>query len=146
MKAHDLFNLATAACLLLAAGCDTQANASAKSDSKEAPAAAEKEKEAPKEPEKPAGEPHHCDLIKATGTCFEWTLAADAVQPKEELCTSSKGTFSAGACPGDGDLGTCTLTGDKDIHYYDTHGHYQASPAMTECTALKRGSWKAREG
>jgi hypothetical protein len=144
MKAHDLFNLVTSVCLFCAVGCDTKANASAKSGSKETPAAAEKEKEAPQEPEKPAGDPHHCDLIKATGTCFEWTLAADAAKAKEEFCTSSKGAFAASPCPADGDLGTCTLTGDKDIHYYDTHGHYQASPAMTECTALKRGNWTAK--
>lgn len=85
---------------------------------------------------------HHCDLIKPIATCFQWELAADAVGPKQEFCEGSRGKFVEGACPADGDLGTCVLRGDKDIHYYKKK--YKPASAEKECTAARSGAWTAK--
>lgn len=84
---------------------------------------------------------HHCDLIKPISTCFQWELAADAVAPKQEFCEGSRGKFVEGACPAEGDLGTCVLRGDKDIHYYKKK--FKPASAEQECTAARSGAWTA---
>ncbi len=89
------------------------------------------------------GDAHHCDLIKPIGTCFQWQVDAEAAKGKKEFCEGSHGKFAAGPCPAKGDLGTCVLRGDKDIHYYSTKGHYKAKSAGDECTGMRAGTWTA---
>lgn len=136
----------------LVVGCDSKPadkpadKKAAKADEKkkaDKPKADAKAKEAPAKaaPAKPAGAPHHCNTLKEKGTCFQWSLEDAGIAAKKTSCEATKGAFGPGACPSEGDLGTCVIKGDKDIHYYSTHGQYQLGPASAECTMLKKGVW-----
>ncbi len=128
---------------LLKTICSSFPGAPAPTD--EAPAAAEPAAEAEDnaaEADSGGGGAHHCDLIKPIATCFQWELAAAAVGPKKEFCEGSGGKFVAGACPAKGDLGTCVLKGDKDIHYYGKK--FNPASADKECTGMRAGSWTAK--
>ncbi len=116
--------------VLLAVGCDSSASSSKS-------ASGDKAKES-------GGKAHHCDLIKPISTCFQWEVDAEAAKGKKEFCEGTKGTFSEGACPAEGDLGTCVLTGDKDIHYYTTEARFDATKASEECTKMRAGTWTAK--
>lgn len=89
----------------------------------------------------------------ATGNCDEWTGPSWTAAKMERLCASQKGTFRAGGCPAQGQVGAC-LRGkgkadESRFVYYASYPGYGVkltpekvvAAAEQQCTRTMKGIW-----
>lgn len=93
--------------------------------------------------------------VEATGNCSEWVGAEWAQLTMNRLCTSQKGTFSAGACPTANLVGSCLRDQGKKsastFFYYTNFPGYGvtltpdavAKDGKDQCTQFMKGEWRA---
>ncbi len=85
-----------------------------------------------------------CNKVNVTSKCDEY--ASLTMGFEEGMCKDLNGTWSTGACPTAGRLGTCKKKSGTTTYYYETKLalNYDAKSAKEDCEdAISEGTWTA---